>query len=67
MRLKTNNLKFIIKGLAIGTLLIGFNSNVKAQEVIVTDSTAIQPATEIVEAKEESAEFQRYKVDGLQQ
>ncbi|WP_026837871.1 peptidylprolyl isomerase [Gillisia sp. JM1] len=65
MRLKTNNLKFIIKGIAIGTLLIGFNSNVKAQEVIVTDSTAIQPATEVVEVEEVSAEFQRYKVDGI--
>ncbi len=65
MRLKTNNLKFIIKGIAIGTLLIGFNSNVNAQEVIVTDSTAIQPATKVVEVKEESAEFQRYKVDGI--
>jgi peptidyl-prolyl cis-trans isomerase SurA len=65
MRLKTNNLKFIIKGIAIGTLLIGFNSNVKAQEVIVTDSTAIQPKVEEVEVKEEPAEFQRYKVDGI--
>nr|WP_316928630.1 peptidylprolyl isomerase [Gillisia sp. JM1] len=58
-------MKFIIKGIAIGTLLIGFNSNVKAQEVIVTDSTAIQPATEVVEVEEVSAEFQRYKVDGI--
>ncbi len=65
MRLKTNNLKFIIKGIAIGTLLIGFNSTVKAQEVIVTDSTAIQPTVEVVEVKEETAEFQRYKVDGI--
>jgi peptidyl-prolyl cis-trans isomerase SurA len=65
MRLKTNNLKFIIKGIAIGTLLIGFNSTVKAQEVIVTDSTAIQPKVEEVEVKEEPAEFQRYKVDGI--
>ncbi len=65
MRLKTDNLKFIIKGIAIGTLLIGFNSNVYAQEVIVTDSTAIQPTVEVVAFKEESAEFQRYKVDGI--
>ncbi|RKS43340.1 periplasmic chaperone for outer membrane proteins SurA [Gillisia mitskevichiae] len=65
MRLKTNNLKFITKGIAIGTLLIGFHSSVKAQEVIVTDSTAIQPVTEVVEVKQEPAEFQRYKVDGI--
>ncbi len=65
MRLKTNNLKFIIKGIAIGTLLIGFNSTIKAQEVIVTDSTAIQPTVEVAEVKEKSAEFQRYKVDGI--
>jgi len=65
MRLKTNNLKYIIKGIAIGTLLIGFNSTVKAQEVIVTDSTAIQPTVEVAEVKEESADFQRYKVDGI--
>mgnify|MGYP003113319773 CR=1 FL=1 len=65
MRLKTDNLKFIIKGIAVGTLLLGFNSNVKAQEVIVTDSTAIQPTVEIVAFKEEPAEFQRYKVDGI--
>ncbi|WP_034922365.1 peptidylprolyl isomerase [Gillisia sp. CAL575] len=65
MRLKTNNLKYIIKGIAIGTLLIGFNSTVKAQEVIVTDSTAIQPTVELAEVKEESADFQRYKVDGI--
>nr|WP_316928459.1 peptidylprolyl isomerase [Gillisia sp. CAL575] len=58
-------MKYIIKGIAIGTLLIGFNSTVKAQEVIVTDSTAIQPTVELAEVKEESADFQRYKVDGI--
>lgn len=65
MRLKTNNLKFIIKNIAIGTLLVGLNGNMNAQEVIVTDSTAIQPETEVAEVKEEQAEFQRYKVDGI--
>ncbi len=65
MQLKTNNLKYIIKGLAIGTFLIGFHGTAKAQEVIVTDSTAIQPKTEVVEVKEEPTEFQRYKVDGI--
>jgi peptidyl-prolyl cis-trans isomerase SurA len=64
MRLKTNNLKFIIKNIAIGTLLVGLNGTINAQEVIVTDSTAIQPKTEVA-VVEESAEFQRYKVDGI--
>jgi peptidyl-prolyl cis-trans isomerase SurA len=64
MRLKTNNLKFIIKNIAIGTLLVGLNGTINAQEVIVTDSTAIQPKTEVV-VVEEPAEFQRYKVDGI--
>lgn len=65
MQLKTKNLKFIIKGLAIGALLVGLNSSVKAQEVIVTDSTAIQPKKEMEEVKAESTEFKRYKVDGI--
>ncbi len=65
MQLKTNNLKFIIKGLAIGALLVGFNGSVKAQEVIVTDSTAIQPKEKVEEVKAESTEFKRYKVDGI--
>jgi peptidyl-prolyl cis-trans isomerase SurA len=64
MRLKTNNLKFIIKNIAIGTLLVGLNGTINAQEVIVTDSTAIQPKTEVA-VVEEPAEFQRYKVDGI--
>ena len=65
MRLKTNNLKFIIRNIAIGTLLLGLNGTINAQEVIVTDSTAIQPETEVAEVKEEPTEFQRYKVDGI--
>lgn len=65
MRLKTNNLKFIIKNISIGTLLLGLNGTINAQEVIVTDSTAIQPKTEVAEVKEEPTEFQRYKVDGI--
>jgi peptidyl-prolyl cis-trans isomerase SurA len=65
MQLKTNNLKYIIKSLAIGALLVGFNSSVKAQEVIVTDSTAIQPKKKVEEVKESSTEFKRYKVDGI--
>ena len=64
MRLKTNNLKFIIKNIAIGTLLLGLSGNIKAQEVIVTDSTAIQPNNAVAKA-EEPAEFERYKVDGI--
>ncbi len=47
MQLKTNNLKFITKSIAIGALIIGFNGSVKAQEVIVTDSTAIQPKEKV--------------------
>ena len=65
MRLKTNNLKFIIKNIAIGTFMLGLNGTINAQEVIVTDSTAIQPKTEVAEVKEEPTEFQRYKVDGI--
>lgn len=65
MRLKTNNLKFIIKGLAIGTLLLGFQNKANAQEVIVTDSTAIQPEEKVVEEEKAPQEFKRYKVDGI--
>lgn len=65
MQLKTNNLKFITKSIAIGALIIGFNGSVKAQEVIVTDSTAIQPKEKVEVAEEASSEFKRYKVDGI--
>jgi len=65
MQLKTNNLKFIINSAAVLFLTLGMGHQSRAQEVIVTDSTAIQPQKEIVEAKPASSEFKRIKVDGI--
>ncbi len=65
MQLKTNNLKYIIKGIAAVTLFFGIQSSSKAQEVIVTDSTAIQPEVIQEQAPQESGEFKRMKVDGI--
>src|SRR5680860_71800 len=65
MQLKTNNLKFIINSAAVLFLTLGMGHESHAQEVIVTDSTAIQPQKEIVEAKPAPSEFKRIKVDGI--
>lgn len=65
MQLKTNNLKFIINGLAGVCLFFGATQHIKAQEVVVTDSTAIQPKVEVEKTPEKSGEFQKYKVDGI--
>ncbi len=65
MQLKTNNLKFIINGIAGVCLFFGAAQNMNAQEVVVTDSTAIQPKVEVEETQKKSGEFQKYKVDGI--
>ena len=65
MQLKTNNLKFIINSAAVLFLTLGMGHQSRAQEVIVTDSTALQPLEEIVEAKPAPSEFKRIKVDGI--
>lgn len=65
MQLKTNNLKFIIKGVAGIFICLGLGQELEAQEVIVTDSTAIQPREEVVQNTQPQGQFSRYKVDGI--
>lgn len=65
MQLKTTNLKFIINSFTVVLFLSLSNHKGIAQEVIVTDSTAIQPEEIIVEARPENSDFTRYKVDGI--
>ncbi|MCP9201207.1 peptidylprolyl isomerase [Gramella sp. GC03-9] len=65
MQLKIMNLKYTIKSIVAGMLLLGSVNYVTAQEVIVTDSTSIQTEAE-VRAKEEGKQgSQRTKVDGI--
>lgn len=64
MQLKTSNLKFIIRGVA-AIFLGGIAQQNFAQEVIVTDSTSIQPQVAIVEARPEPGKNSRMKVDGI--
>lgn len=65
MQLKMNNLKSIIKavGLPILAGLIGISSS--AQEIIVTDSTAIQDELDLTEFNDVSSPSERVKVDGV--
>ena len=65
MQLKTNNLKFIINSTTVLFLTLGMGHQGRAQEVIVTDTTSIQPQQEIVEAQPGPGEFKRSKVDGI--
>lgn len=65
MQLKTNNLKFIIKGFAVILCITAFGQKGQAQQVIVTDSTSIQPKEAVVEAQPKNEAFKRYKVDGI--
>ncbi len=58
------NLKFTIKSVLAASLLI-FGGAVQAQEVIVTDSTSIQPDAEIRQTQENKQGNQRTKVDGI--
>ncbi len=62
MQLKTKNLKFIISSFAVTFLLLSGKSI--AQEVIVTDSTAIKPQEQIVKNNTTSNNARR-KVDGI--
>lgn len=65
MQLKKNNLKSIIKTSAfLVAMIYGFSA--MAQEVIVTDSTSIQPEDEIAQAnKATESSSDRKKVDGI--
>lgn len=65
MQLKKMNLKFIISSFTALVLLFGWNPETLAQEVIVTDSTAIQPKQEIAQNTPSKENFERYKVDGI--
>ena len=65
MQLKTNNLKFIIKNFTVILFIAGLTHHNFVQQVVVTDSTAIQPKTEIVEVQTSQEKVQRYKVDGI--
>lgn len=65
MRLRMNNLKFIIKGTAVLFLVLGLGNKANAQEVIVTDSTAIQPKEEVAQAEFKPGKSERFKVDGI--
>ena len=64
MQLKTNNLKFINKGLGLTILFFGIFFQMNAQQVIVTDSTAIQPEEKPVVEKD-TISSDRRKVDGI--
>ncbi len=65
MQLKTSNLKFIINSTAVLFTVFVLGNSGFAQEVIVTDSTSIQPKTEIAEAKVIPGNGERVKVDGI--
>ena len=65
MQLKTNNLKFIINGATVLVFLLGITFPGFSQEVIVTDSTAIQPEEEIAMVQPQPSGEQRFKVDGI--
>lgn len=65
MQLKTNNLKFIINSTAVLFMVFAMGNSLFAQEVIVTDSTAIQPKAEIAEVKVVPGNGDRVKVDGI--
>nr|WP_317039991.1 peptidylprolyl isomerase [Gillisia sp. Hel1_33_143] len=58
-------MKFIINGIAGVCLLFGATQDIMAQEIVVTDSTAIQPKVEVERAQVPAGEFQKYKVDGI--
>ncbi len=58
------NLKFSIKTVLAG-LCVMFTGLVQAQEVIVTDSTSIQPDAEIKKTEKGEQGKQRRKVDGI--
>src|SRR5690606_37153022 len=65
MQLKTNNLKFIIKSFAVTSLVVFTAQNNFAQQVVVTDSTAIQPENALAEAQPVVNNSARKKVDGI--
>lgn len=65
MQLKTNNLKFIINSTAVLFTVFALGNSGFAQEVIVTDSTAIQPKAEIAEVRVVPGNGERVKVDGI--
>lgn len=64
MQSKIMSLKFTIKALLLG---VGFviGGTTQAQEVIVTDSTAIQPDAQLKAENNEKQGKQRRKVDGI--
>lgn len=64
MQLKINNLKSIIKSLTFSIFAMSFAA-VQAQEVIVTDSTSIQPEEELAMNTGEKEFSGRQKVDGI--
>src|SRR5690606_10934614 len=65
MQLKTNNLKFIIKSFTAIALMAFMTQNGFAQQVVVTDSTAIQPVEAVAEAQTSINSNARKKVDGI--
>ena len=65
MQLKTNNLKFIIKSFSAIALMAFMTQNGFAQQVVVTDSTAIQPVEAVAEAQTSINSNARKKVDGI--
>lgn len=63
--MKTNNLKFIIKSFTAIALFAITTPNSYAQQVVITDSTAIQPAEAVAEARPNVNNNSRQKVDGI--
>ncbi len=64
MQLKTNNLKFTIKYLSLAIFMV-VGIEMMAQEVIVTDSTSIQPEDEVAQNNTSENNNTRRKVDGI--
>jgi peptidyl-prolyl cis-trans isomerase SurA len=62
MRLKMTNLKYIINKVIV-LVILAMVSGVKAQEVVVTDSTALQ--TDLKVEAEKPVTTERFKVDGV--
>ena len=65
MQLKTNNLKYIINCFAFACISLVIAQGSFAQEVIVTDSTAIQPKDQVVRNNQVQGDFKKLKVDGI--
>lgn len=65
MQLKIRNLKYIKTSLKVAVATFFLVGSMQAQELIITDSTAIQPEHQLAMASPEKRETNRMKVDGV--